>query len=200
MNRQLPQTHIVSRKPKEYLKQGPVHCGVYTIKAVLESFGKGAHKDPKDYHVHFLCRLTGTTTHGILTNILKKHGVRSVVKSAKGSNLEKLVALKSLLASNLPVPLSIGNGYVYAKNKSHYSRVKALLVGHVVSIWGYNDKEKVFYVYDSAVPKRNYDQSIPIGNIKRSYHELLRDWRGPFYTRYIYPYSYIEISKEALSN
>ncbi|MEK6842215.1 MAG: hypothetical protein AABX84_00205, partial [Nanoarchaeota archaeon] len=67
------------------------------------------------------------------------------------------------------------------------------LIAHWISVWGYNNKEKVFYIYDSFVRKKD---KIPIGNVKRTYSQLLRDWKGAFYTK---SYLYILINKNRIS-
>ena len=194
MKTQIPPKYIVNRKPKEYLKQGKVHCGVYTAKAVLEAFGKGTYKNPVEYHVNFLNKITGCMFRNQdLVNVFNKYGLKTKFECAK--NLEgeqKLQVLKKTLLNNKPIPVFISNGYKYTKNEIEYSEFKSFLVGHIISVWGYNDKEKVFYIYDSAVPKSHYDK-IPIGNIKRTYKEFFRDWQGAIYKKFTNPYGYIKI-------
>lgn len=194
MQTQIPEEYIVNRKPKEYLKQGKVHCGVYTAKAVLEGFGKSLHKDPVEYHVNFLNKITGCMFRcQDLVNVFKKYGLKTKVMSAKDlEDEQKLQVLKKILLNNRPIPVFISNGYRYTKNGTEYNKLKSFLVGHIISIWGYNDKEKVFYIYDSTVPKSHYNK-ISIGNIKRTYKELLRDWQGATYYRFLKPYVYLEI-------
>ena len=84
----------------------------------------------------------------------------------------------------------IGNGYL--PNGGH-SSLLACIVGHWITLWGYNDAEEVFYVYDSAVPPQLYDENIPAGNKKRTYAEMLRDIRS-FGLLYCYQYVYIVVS------
>lgn len=126
----LPSQFVLTRKPKEYLKQGPTHCGAYSVKAIIEAFGKGDKKDPRDYH-------------------------------------------------------TLDGGY---------SKLQAALVGHWITLWGYDDKKKVFYVYDSAASRKLYDD-VPIGNKKRSYKQILRDWKGADLAKFIWnwEYFYIEV-------
>ena len=68
-------------------------------------------------------------------------------------------------------------------------------VGHFVSIWGYDDTEGVFYIYDSTVPKEYYSKNIPIENIKRPYKDFLRDWNGSIYCKFFGPYPYYQIEE-----
>lgn len=177
MQRTLPNHYITKIQPKEYLVQGMVHCGVYSIKALLSAYGKDNKKRPEEYHTFWLSKLTGTVFQSqYLIDILNSYGLKSNARTAQHlSNSKKITVLKSLLAKNKPVLISIGNGYL--KN-GEYSSIKAKLIGHIITIWGYDDKDQVFYVYDSCVKKENYDRNIPIGNKKRSYKELIRDWKG----------------------
>lgn len=194
-NMTIPIKYTLTRKPKEYLKQGAVHCGVYTAKAVLEAYGKGIHSDPIKYHVATINRITGTMFKSTdLVNVLKKYGLTSSVKFIKEQNdKQKLEILKNILRQNTPVPVTIGNGYSYKNGSIIYSVLKSFLVGHVISVWGYDDTEGVFYIYDSAVPKKYYSKNIPIGNIKRPYNDFLRDWNGAVHSRYTRPYTYYQI-------
>ena len=190
-----PTKYILTRKPKEYLKQGSVHCGVYTAKAVLEAFGKGIHSDPRKYHVSVLNRITGSMFRlADLSNVFKKHGLVSSGKFMKEhSDQQKLDTLKNILSQNIPVPVTVGNGYSYKNGSIESSSLKGMLAGHVISIWGYDDKEQVFYIYDSAVPKEYYSKNIPIGNIKRTYSDFLRDWKGAWHSRWTRPFTYYQI-------
>ena len=57
-----------------------------------------------------------------------------------------------------------------------FNLLQALIIGHWVSLWGFDDKKKVFYLYDSAVPLKEWKKNLPIGNVIRSYDNVLRDW------------------------
>lgn len=194
---------VLTIKPKEYLKQGLTHCGAYSVKAILEAFGKEDKKDPKDYHNSGFNKLLGT---GLSTtywpNVLRSYGLDAKSKSVKlFSDEKKLQVIKDLLSSNHPVMLSIANGYLKG---GQYSKLKALYVQHWITLWGYDDKEQAFYVYDSCIDKKYYDKSLPIGNTKRTYEQILRDWRGAVLWTKISPlrffwgqlgdYHYIQIS------
>lgn len=190
----LPSRFVLSIKPKEYLKQGLSHCGVYSIKAILSAYGRDTKKRPEDYHTSWFGMLTGVAlTREYIANILQKHGLKATVKTAKDlSPKQKLGVLKEILTSNAPVLLSIGNGY---RSDGSYNSLRAKLIGHFITLWGYDDKEQVFYVYDSCVPKDRYNSTIPIGNTKRTYSQMLRDWKTALSVKLLggQDYSYIEI-------
>jgi hypothetical protein len=65
------------------------------------------------------------------------------------------------------------------------------LIHHWITVWGFNDEEGVFYIYDSMVAPKYYNKNIPIGNVKRTYQNVVRDLGGgqPWWQRY----DYIEI-------
>lgn len=170
--KKLPAKFILYIRPKEYLKQGLSHCGVYSVKAILSAYGLDTKKRPEEYHTSWFGMLTGAAlTKQYITNILRAHGLNTTVKTAKDlTDQEKLAVLKKILSYNTLVLLSIGNGY---KQNGEYSSIRAKIIGHFITLWGYDDRKQVFYVYDSAVPKNSYDGDIPIGNKKRTYAEIL---------------------------
>ena len=86
--------------------------------------------------------------------------------------------------------LTIGNGY---SQTGKYSSLRRHLIAHWISIWGYDDDKKVFYVYDSYTDQKSYDK-VPIGNVERSYNHILRDWKGTIYTR-VRSFLYITVKK-----
>lgn len=135
---------ILSIKPKEYLHQGPSHCGAYSTKGILSAYGLDVKGHPKEYHPHIFGKVTGLTfgPH-YYENILKHYGLNASRKTAnKLSSEEQLPLLKTLLSSNRPVMLRIGNGYITDK----YNPLVGKLQGHWITLWGYNDEKQLFYV------------------------------------------------------
>ena len=72
-----PDKFIVSKKPNEYLEQGISHCGLYSIKAMLSSFGMDKKNRPQDYNDTLFGRLTGIATPDKLKSLLNALGVFS---------------------------------------------------------------------------------------------------------------------------
>lgn len=184
--------YILPIKPTVYLKQGYSHCGMYAVKGILSAYGLDRHKNPEDYHPSFLGKMTGATLPWTFPQVFSKYGLKAEVKLAQGSKEDKTNLLKTLLQTDHPIILLIGNGY---RQNRDYSLHKAKFVSHWVTLWGFNDSEKVFYIYDSAVPKDNYDRNIPAGNKKRTYEEVIRDWGARVLSFGFWKYLYISVTK-----
>ena len=178
---------MTNAKPKEYLEQGIRYCGGYTIKAILSAYGMDDGKHPKKY-LPSINKSLGFTTPKTIQRVLKKYKIKSQIKIAHDIPYnEKLKLIKREIDKNNFIILLIGNGY--SKN-GEYSWLKQKLIAHWITIWGYDDKKRVFYIYDSYNHKK---EIVPIGNVKRDYLQLLRDWKGAAYTN---SYLYITISKK----
>src|SRR3989338_3949609 len=142
---------VLTKSPKEYLKQGFSGCGAHSAKAILSAYGKDDKKDPYDYHTNLLAKYTGApTTATTWVKVLKSYDIEAKFGNAKHlSDSERIKLLKNLLDKDVPVMLRIGNGYLPNGN---YSNFTASFIGHWITLWGYNDEQKIFYVYDSCIP------------------------------------------------
>lgn len=171
----LPSIFVLSIKPKEYLKQGLSHCGAYSVKGILSAYGKDNKKHPKEYHPHRIGKITGFTFgKDYYVKILRNYGLAA--ETGQAGHLpprEKINLLKSLLAKNSPVMIRIGNGFWSGKR---FNYLLSKITPHWITLWGYNDTKKLFYVYDSGLSAEHYEKNIPIGNTTRKYSEILRDW------------------------
>jgi len=171
----LPSQYILTIKPAEYLKQGLSHCGVYSVKAILSAFGKDDKDHPKEYHTNWVGKnlFSFATGEKYYDNIFKSHGLKAKTQSAGHlPSEEKLDLLRILLSKNTPVMIRIGNGYLTNK----YNSVLGKFIPHWITLWGYDESEKIFFVYDSGLPLKHWDKSLPVGNTVRTYREVLRDW------------------------
>lgn len=178
---------IISKAPKEYLLQGRSHCSVFTLRAILSAYQKGELKEPREYHISKFGKLTGGVFEKTFVKLLSQNGIVAKIKNARNkSDQEKIKTLQELLEKDKPVILLIGRG---DKKDGSYSSLKAKLVGHWISLWGYN--EKGFYVYDSAAKDKT---NLPIGNTFYSFEKILRDWQGPWFP-YKASFLYIEIEE-----
>lgn len=166
---------VLTIKPNEYLSQGLSNCGLFSIKGILSAYGLDNKGDPREYHSNLFSRVTSITFgKNYYTDILSSYGVDSEMKFAENlTDEERLRTLKELLVKQKPAMIRIGNGYFFS-NK--YNPISGKLLPHVITLWGYDDNKKIFYVYDSGLPQKVWDKSIPIGNTTRTYNEILRDW------------------------
>lgn len=193
----LPARFVLKIKPKEYLKQGISHCGAYSVKGILSAFGKDKTFHPKEYHTNWFTRVTGITLNrSYWPRVFESYGIKAIPKNAGNvPKSKRLDVLKRIISTGNPVMLSIGNGYV--KNGKYSWFMGRIVVQHWVTLWGYDDNKNIFCIYDSAVPKDEYTKEISVGNITRTYDQVLRDWQGAFIsqvTRGIKPYHYIDVS------
>ncbi|MEK7099410.1 MAG: hypothetical protein AAB916_02740 [Patescibacteria group bacterium] len=177
---------VVSKRPREYLKQGgPTGCGLYAIKGILSAYGKDDGKNLFAYYPMGI--LPFITTPSRLIHILRSYGFDAKWgRVQESSDTEKLTALKEMLLLDAPVMLHIGNGY---RKNGIWSKTRWRIVSHWITLWGFDDKTGVFYIYDPCVPRRYHDKNIPIGNTQRTYEQVLRDCGGS--PRWWWRYGYI---------
>ena len=170
----LPTKYILSIKPQEYLEQGPSHCGVYSIKGILSAYGLDTKTHPKYYHPYWVGRITGSGFgKNYYVDILSQNGLKAQILSSEDrSDQERIYLLNEMLAKNTPVMIRIGNGYISDK----YNPVIGRVVSHWITLWGYDNDKKVFYIYDSGLPNKFWSKTQQVGNTTRTYNELLRDW------------------------
>lgn len=196
----LPLSYILTIKPKEYLKQGPSHCGSYSVKGILSAYGLDNKSHPREYHTNWFGKLTGLTVWPTYyVDILRSYGLSAERKTAAVlPDNRKTKLLKSLLIENNPVMLRIGNGYMTDK----YNPIAGRLIGHWITLWGYDDNQQFFYVYDSGLPEKYRSRHLSIGNTTRTYDEILRDWRYGTWQFWCWPftgrgnYLYIKVSRK----
>lgn len=172
----LPSKIILSKKPKQYFKQGLSHCGVYSVKAILSAFGLDNKKHPKEYQTNWVGRHLFSMTIGrdYYVKIFSSYGLNAKAGNAeKLSGAERLDLLKRFLANESPIMIRIGNGYIFS-NK--YTPVLGKIIPHWITLWGYDEDKQIFYIYDSGLPKKCWKNDLLIGNTIRTYKEILRDW------------------------
>ncbi len=179
---------VVNVRPDKYLQQGMRYCGGFTIKAILSAYGYDNGHHPKKF-LPKLAQFMRFATPKNISQQIEKYDLEAPIRRANTlSDHEKITILEEELRKNRPIILLIGNGYT---PKGTYHEVQRHIISHWVSIWGYDNKEKVFFIYDSYVDPKYYDD-VPIGNVKRTYNQILRDWKGAVYTRHL-SFTYIPV-------
>ena len=180
---------VLPNAPKEYLKQGLAQCGAYSVKAILSAYGKDNKAHPRDYQPNLFAKYTSITSLATWPKILQSYGVPAQQGNTKKlANEQRLELLIKSIDENKVVMIRIGNGY---SKSGKYNSFVASFMGHWITLWGYNDEEKVFYVYDSYVSLKRHDKTTPIGNTKRTFSEILRDWGKGFPS--VWRHSFIKV-------
>lgn len=109
-----------------------------------------------------------------ILKILKKHWFRPKIGFLKWKKHDKISFLKKKLQI-WPIVLMITHAY---NSKTRFNLLRALWLHHYISIWWYNEKDQVFYVYDSSI-STNIRSDIPIWNTTFSYNEIIMYWKYP---------------------
>ena len=146
----LPAAFILSHRPKRYLKQGLTNCGLYAAEGILSAYGRNpSEKSPSEFHESAIQRALGLTPVPLIVRVLQKHGLRSQIGNARDwSNEKRLTFLKETLSKDTPIVIRIGGGY---SGNGIYKPILGRIIGHWITLWGYDDEKEVFYVYDSAI-------------------------------------------------
>lgn len=166
---------VVESLPSAYPRQEGLTCGEANAVVAIESFGI-SYQAPSNPGP--MVRLFGYSLLGDLNSLLEAHGLTAPVRSAaRMDDDERIELLRSHLREGLPVILAIGNGHLA---RGRYIAALRLVVGHYLTLYGFDDDSETFFVYDPYL-QGPPDEPLPAGNEQRSYAEILRDWRGPLY-------------------
>ena len=161
--------------PSTYPQQVGLSCGEANARSVVESFGI---KYSPPTRSTWMVRLFGYSLLRDLRELLEAHGLVAPIRSAADlGDSAKLDALRSHIRTGLPVMIAIGNGHL---GRGRYVPAARQLIGHYLTLYGFDDANETFFVYDSYLAGEP-DERLPAGNESRTYRETLRDWRGPFY-------------------
>ena len=170
---------IVPTVPSSYPRQIGLACGDYNVHALLDAFDIEYEAEPEPPR---RVRLFGLSFVTDLRDALARHGVETAVRHASELHDEsRLALLRGHIDSHEPVILAIGNGHLSRTRDSALARA---LLGHYITIYGYDAGRGVFFVYDPYLEGEPNEQ-LPAGNVERTAEEVLRDWGGPIYYRWI---------------
>lgn len=146
-------------------------CAQYSLKAVIEWKNK-IKKSIESYNQDRRSRTTYLMTPRWITKVLKKHKLNyTILKPKNLKDNERLFLLKYNL-KNGPIILLVAN---WQTKKKRFSRWKALTHRHYITLRGYDDKAKCFYVYDSNT-KRKTEQNLMKWTLKVPYKYILKEW------------------------
>ena len=177
---------LVDKTPPEWFplrKRKIWWCAHYSLKAVIEWKWEKV-KNIEDYSADWWSRNTYFMTPWWILRVLKKYKLNySVLKASKLNENEKLFLLKQNLKDG-PIILLVAN---WQTKKKRFNRGKALTHRHYITLWGYNDKKKIFYVYDSNT-KRKTNNVIMEWTLEIPYKYILKAW-GIWATKIIHDYA-----------
>jgi len=158
-------------------------CAHYSLKAVIE-WKKEKVKNLEDYSADWWSRKTYFMTPLWILKVLKKYKLKySILKAGKLNENEKLFLLKQNLKDG-PIILLIAN---WQTKKKRFNRWKALTHWHYITLWWYNDKKKIFYVYDSNT-KRETENDVMEWTLEIPYKYILME-RWIWVARIIHDYA-----------
>ena len=146
-------------------------CAHYSLKAVIE-WNWWKVKNIEAYSSDWWSRKTYLMTPWWILKVLKKYKLKYNVLKAKGLNNDEKLFLLKLNLKEWPIILLIAN---WQTKKNRFNRGKALLHWHYVTLWWYNDKKKIFYVYDSNT-KRKTGNNVMKWTLEIPYKYVLKAW------------------------
>ncbi len=158
-------------------------CAHYSLKAVIE-WKKSKSKPIEEYSAGRWSRTTYLMTPRGMKKVLKKYKLNYAILDAWELNdTEKL----NLLIENLwrwPIILLVAN---WQTKKKRFSWWRALFHRHYITLRWYDNKKKIFYVYDSNT-RRKTENDIMEWTLKVPYKYILRE-RWIWATKIIHDYA-----------
>lgn len=158
-------------------------CAHYSLKAVIEWKWEKV-KDIEDYSSDWWSKKTYLMTPRWILKVLKKYRLKyTVLKAKKLNENEKLFLLKQNLKDG-PIILLVAN---WQTKKDRFNWWRALIHWHYITLWWYDQKKKIFYVYDSNT-KRKPNNIVMKWTLEVPYKYILKAW-WIWATRIIHDYA-----------
>ncbi len=174
-----------------YVQQKWMSCGAYAVKAVMNLYGKDENLSPRQYLSSLGRIFFGFMFPSTIKNAFQKKKFIAPLLRARRKK-HKLLLLKQHLEAGHPVIVLINNIYSKMRKPIWLKKFYSL---HWITLLGYDDEKKVFYVYDSLPHKSVYEKNLPVGNISISYNDFLTFWKGNYISRLV-NYLYIPVEKK----
>ena len=171
--------NVVPKLPSKYPHQVGLACGEYNVRAILDAFDIDYRPDLRP---RLRVRMFGLSFVSDIRHVFARHGVDAEIRHATELHDDsRLALLRGHVDSHEPVILAIGNGHLSRTRDSALARA---LVGHFITVYGYDAEQDVFFVYDPYLGGEP-PKPLPAGNVERTSQQILQDWRGPLYYRFI---------------
>ena len=146
-------------------------CAHYSLKAVIE-WKNNIKKPIEEYSADWRSRNTYLMTPWGIIKVLKKYNLKySILKAKSFTKDEKLLLLKENL-KKWPIILLVAN---WQTRDKWFLLWKALTHRHYISLWWYDEKNKIFYVYDSNT-RRKTENGTMKWTLKVPYKYILKEW------------------------
>ena len=143
-------------------------CAHHSLKAVIE-WKNGESQPMKEYSADWWSRTTYLMTPWWITRVLKKYQLDYKILKGKNLNEEEKLELLKCNLKKWPIIL-LGQ-----TKKKWFSRRRAIFHWHYVTLWWYNDRENIFFVYDSNT-RRKTEEYLMKWTIKVPYKYVLKEW------------------------
>jgi len=144
-------------------------CAHYSLKAVIE-WNWWKVKNIEAYSSDWWSRKTYFMTPWWIKKVLKKYKLSYTILNARKLNdNERLFLLKQNIKDG-PIILLVAN---WQTRKKRFSRGRALVHRHYVTLWWFNEKKKIFYVYDSNTKRSLWKRWI----LEVPYKYILKEWK-----------------------
>lgn len=144
-------------------------CAHYSLKAVIE-WEKNIEKSIENYSSDWWSRNTYLMTPWWIKKVLKKYKLKYTILNARKLGDEERLFLLKMNLKDGPIILLTAN---WQTKKKWFSWKKALTHWHYVTLRGYNDKKKIFYVYDSNTKRNPWKQ----WTLEIPYKYVLMGWK-----------------------
>lgn len=147
-----------------------IRCGSYTSEWVAQAVGIKAAPSNRILRGPIWFDLFRPVTPGDMRRLFKARGMETIeIRLAGLSDEERLHWIKNEIATKKRPPVIL-------------TRAKTL---HWLAVGGYDDRKKIFYIYDSRVGADSFNINLPIGNVEMAYDEVLKTWQGRFGMNYV---------------
>lgn len=146
-------------------------CAHYSLKAVIE-WKSRVQKPIEDYAANWWSKTTYLMTPWWITRVLKRYKLKYSILKAKTLTKDERLSLLKYNLRQWPIILLVAN---WQTKRKRFSWWRALVHWHYISLWGYDEKNKMFYVYDSNT-KRKTEKEIMKWTIKVPYKYILKEW------------------------